>query len=309
MGFTPFSTKDFDAYLQNKWESHVFNRERLEVREKLEALGKLLNPSLVGGDGAPLECEVSTEHPALWNQRKVQNQHLFFSRNKEARKEIEGIISRKRSMAALIEDPSPLRNHIFLAVMIDKDQVELSLKLHSDAAVDRDNLQRKCQEYFHREKLVNLVQDLPQGYSLGIYGRPERATTEIDDDALQALIQELPSSGSWLTVRRTLSRDDPVVVEAGFVDVARDGLSHLLPIHNFIAWSRENDFVSMRDTLKKKEAKTRSKGLSKNDRVRVVRGMFSGKTGVVQGTDAKGGLKVLLGSMMVKLTGEDVVKI
>jgi transcription antitermination factor NusG len=309
MGFSPFSTKDFDAYLQNKWESHVFNRERLEVREKLEALGKLLNPSLVGGDGAPLECEVSTEHPALWNQRKVQNQHLFFSRNKEARKEIEGIISKNRSMAALIEDPSPLRNHIFLAVMIDKDQVELSLKLHTDAAVDRDNLQRKCQEYFHREKLVNLIQDLPAGFRVGIYGQSDGVTAELDDEAFQKLIQDLPSCDSWLAVRRTLSREDPAVTEPDFVDLARECLTQLLPIHNFIAWSRENDFVSMRDTLKKKEAKTKSKGLSKNDRVRVVRGMFSGKTGVVQGTDAKGGLKVLLGSMMVKLTGEDVVKL
>ena len=75
-----------------------------------------------------------------------------------------------------------------------------------------------------------------------------------------------------------------------------------------LAWSRDNDFVSMKDTLKKKEIEQRSKGIAKNDQVRVVRGMFAGKTGVVQEIDAKGGIKVLLGTVVVKLNGDDVVK-
>lgn len=49
--------------------------------------------------------------------------------------------------------------------------------------------------------------------------------------------------------------------------------------------------------------------MAKNDKIRVVRGVFNGRTGVVQEIGAKGGLKVRLGSMLVKLTGEDVVKI
>jgi len=306
--FEPFCARDFDAYLENKWQSHVFNRERLEVREKLEALGRQVSPSLVASDGSPLECEVSTEHPAVWNQRRVENQYLFFSRNKEARKEIDGIISRNRSMAALIEDPSPLRNHIFLALMIDRAQVELVLKLHTDAAVDRDNLQRKCQEFFQREKLLHLIQHLPQGYIVGIVGQSEHPASALDDESLQALIQMLSTAGSWLSVRRSYSRDDPVVLEQSFGDVTRDGLTRLLPLLNFIAWSRDNDHLAMRDTLKQKEARQKSRGLVKNDRVRVVRGMFSGKSGVIQGIDAKGGLKVLLGAMVVKLTGDDVAK-
>lgn len=309
MEFCPFVAKDFDAYLEKKWESHVFNRERLEVREKLEALGRLLGPSLVGPDGSPLDCEVSTEHPAVWNQRRVQNQHLFFSRNKEAKKEIETLISKKRSMAALIEDPSPLRNHIFLSLMIDCSQVELALKLHTDAAVDRENLQRKCQEYFHRDKLTRSIRGLPEGYVVGIVGSSELAGAALDDETLQDLLAALTTASSWLTVRRSLSRDDPVVQDTAFVEVARQSLCELLPLLNFAAWSRDNDFISIRDALKQKEIKQKSRGLVKHDHVRVVRGVFSGKTGVVQETDAKGGLKVLLGSMVVKLSGDDVTKL
>jgi len=307
--FVPFAAKDFDAYLEKKWQSNAFNRERLEVREKLEALGRLLTPTMVGADGSPLECDVSAEHPALWNQRRVENQHLFFCRDKDARREIDTIISKKRTMAALIEDPSPLRNHIFLGVMIDQGQVELSLKLHSDAAVDRENVTRKCQEYFQREKLLALIQGLREGYQVGIQGQEARPGSELSDETLQKLLHDLPGADSWLTVRRSFSRDDPLVQQLAFVDAVRDGLATLLPLYAFAAWSRDNDFVSIRDTLKQREVKKKSRGLVKNDRVRVVRGVFSGKTGVVQGTDAKGGLRVLLGSMVVKLAGDDVAKI
>jgi transcription antitermination factor NusG len=308
VSFDGFIDRDFDAYLESKWESNVFNRERLEVKQKLQALGRLLNPALLASDGSLLECEVSAEHPAVWNQRRVQNQYLFFSRNPSARREIDTIISRQRSIAALIEDPSPLRNHIFLSVMIDKVQLQLGLKLHSDAAVDRENLQRKSQEFFQREKLLAPLRALPDGYAIGIAGRDAIPAPRLDDEKLLRLIQELPGANSWLEVCRAWSRQDEVVRGPSFVDVAKVELARLLPILGYIAWSRDNDFVSMKDTLKKKEIEQRSKGLAKNDHVRVVRGIFSGKTGVVQEIDAKGGIRVLLGTVVVKLTGGDVTK-
>jgi len=309
--FTAFTDKDFDAYLDHKWQSNAFNRERLEVKEKLLALGRVIGPVMRAGDGSPLECEVSAEHPALWNQRVVRDQHLFFSRSKASRKELDTIISKGRSIAALIEDPSPLRNHIFLSLMIDKRQVELALKLHSDAAVDRDNLQRKCQEFFQREKLLQLIRALKDGYTIGIDGAASEQTpaAELDDGRLQALVQELPGASSWLVVRRALDRSDPLTQEPAFAEVALESLTRLLPVLEFIAWTRENDHVSMRDTLKQNVVKTRSKGLGKHDRIRVIRGMFTGKTGVVEQIDAKGALKVRLGAMVVKLAGEDVDKI
>ena len=85
-------------------------------------------------------------------------------------------------------------------------------------------------------------------------------------------------------------------------------LQSLLPIYRFIAWSRDNDFVSIRETLQKEKQQKRQKGLAKNDAVRIVRGMFAGKQGVVQEVDAKGGLRVLVGKVAVKLGAEDVQK-
>lgn len=308
--FSGFTPKDFAAYERSKWESNAFNLERLEVKQKLAALGRELSPGLCAADGAPLELELSSEHPALWNHRRVSEQHLFFSRAKNARQELDGIISRKRTMASLIEDPSPLRNHIFLAVTIDAESVEIGLRLHSDAAVDRDNLLRKCADFFHRDKLLGLVRSLAPEFAAGLATRPLIAVKDLDAEMLAELIRELPGADTSLVVRRSFQASDPVLVTGEFVGVARSlMIDGLLPIWRHVAWSRDNDFVSMRDTLRDQEIQKKAKGLAKNDRVRVVQGVFSGKTGVVQSVDAKGALKVALGKMSVKLTGEDVVKI
>lgn len=311
MQFVPLTDKDFDAYLPKKWQSNVFNRDRLEVKQKLQALGQVLAPSMVDAGGAPLECEVSAEHPALWNQRKVQNQHLFFSRNEAARAEIDGIISKGRTMAALIEDPSPLRNHIFLSLMLDHQQVELALKLHSDAAVDRENLQRLGQDFFLVEKLVGLLNQLPPEYRVSLTDQgqlqgQDTPAAEVTPEVLEQLITALPTADAWFSVRLCIDRADAMEHGEGLAEFARQQLSLLLPLMHCIAWIRDNDFISISETLKKEEIRKEARGLEQGSKIQVVRGMFAGKRGEVLAVAAKGKLKVRLGSLTVNLDSKEV---
>jgi hypothetical protein len=311
--FPGFTAQDFDAYAPKKWKSNVFNRERLEVKQKLLSLGRELGGELVGPDGSPLSCEASVEHPALWNHKQVEAQHLFFSRNEGARKELDAIIDRQKSLASLIDDPTPQRNHVFLAVTLAHESLEVAVKLHPDARVDRQNLERKCEDHFEREKLQRLLHGLPAGFRVGL--TPELApAVELDDQQLSLLIAGLahpppaPPSVRLLYVGRALARADVVAAGSAVAAEARAALQLLLPLYRFIAWSRDNDFVSMREALQKEKQAKRQKGLVKHDAVRIVRGMFAGKSGVVQEIDAKGGLKVLVGKVAVKVDVEDVVK-
>jgi transcription antitermination factor NusG len=109
-------------------------------------------------------------------------------------------------------------------------------------------------------------------------------------------------------VGRTVSRDEALAAGPGIVAQAAHALTALFLAYRFIAWSRDNDFLSMREALQKEKQARRQKGLAKNDPVRIVRGMFAGKQGVVQEVDARGGLKVLVGKMAVKVDAEDVLK-
>src|SRR5215467_501445 len=136
-GFTP---RDFDAYAPQKWKSNAFTRERLEVKQKLVALGKSLVSGLVAADGSPLAIEASVEYPALWNHKQVEAQHVYFFRNEGARRELDAIIDRQRPLAALIDDPSPQKNHVFLVLTIAHDSVTTAVKIHPEADVDLRNL-------------------------------------------------------------------------------------------------------------------------------------------------------------------------
>jgi transcription antitermination factor NusG len=314
--FAGFTSADFDAYQPKKWKSNVFNRERLEVKQKLVALGRELQVAMVGPDGSLLANEASVEHPALWNHKQVEAQHLYFSRNEGARKELDAIIDRQKTLASLIDDPTPQRNHLFLAVTLSEQAIELSLKLHPDASVDRENLERKSADHFEREKLLHLLHALGDGFRAGI--TPELTpVAEVDVERLEQLIAQFAKPAGLavpgapqrlLYIGRALGRDEVVAAGAGLVDMARAGLASLLPLYRFIAWSRDNDFLSMREALQKEKQHKRQRGLVKNDTVRIVRGMFSGKQGLVQEVDAKGGLKVLVGKVAVKLDAEDVTK-
>jgi transcription antitermination factor NusG len=305
--------REFEAYAAAKWRSNAFNRERLEVKEKLLGFGRELAGGLTAADGSPLSFEASVEHPALWNQKQVDAQHVFFYRNEAARRELDRIIDRGRTLAAAIEDPSPQRTHLFLAVTIAFDRMETALRLHGDAAVDRQNLDKKLAEPWQREDFVALVRGLPGGFRIGVVGGPDQPTGELTEDTLAAILAELEAAAAaraarWFYVAEAIARADALAAGEAIGERVRSGLAALLPLYQFIAWTRENDHVSMREQLRERAETRKRRGLVKNDRVRVITGMFAGRIGVVQEVDGKGAVKLLVGNIPVKLKAEDVEK-
>lgn len=332
--FPGLTAADFDCYEPRKWKSNVFNRERLEVKQKLQALGRELGGELTSSDGSPLHIETSVEHPALWNHKQVDTQSVYFSRHEAARKELDGIIDRQNPISSLLDDPTPQRNHLFLAITLMHESLELSLKLHPDAHVDRQNFERKLEEHYEAERLIGLLSELPSEFLIGITPnvKPlfEASGDGLDADSIRKLVASLPPPSSETAptsaisftpfgpppvprvffLGQTLPREEVLGRStASLLEWAGEGLSALLPIYRFIAWSRDNDFVSMKQVLDKERTSRRQKGLHKNDRVRVIRGMFAGKDGVVQEVDAKGQLKVLVGKVAIKTDAADVEKL
>lgn len=321
-----FTAADFDCYEPRKWRSNVFNRERLEVKQRLLALAREVGGGLTAHDGSPLHIETSVEHPALWNHKQVDAQHVYFSRNEAARKELDAIIDRRKPMATLLDDPTPQRNHTFLALTLNHQGLEVSLKLHPDASVDRQNLERKLEDHFECERLQELLLALPESFQIGITPklRPIHPGG-VDDTTLRSLVTELSSSVAAgpmgglgalpgqvppvhllyvgaLRPRESLLGPDAEDGQAW----AREGLKLLLPIYRFVAWSRDNDYVSIKQVLDKEKTVKRQRGFGKNDEVRIARGVLAGQSGIVQEVDAKGHLRVLIGKLTIKVDAADV---
>jgi len=311
--FGGFTEGDFDAYVEHKWRSNAFSLERLGVKEKLIGLGREVASAMLATDGTALGCEPSSEHPALWNQKRVDAQHLFFSRCREERAELDRIIERSRSLASLIQDPSPQRSHVVLSVSIDAGHVLIAMRLHADATVDRHNLEAKTSDDARAEQLVGLLHALPKQFFAAIDDGTRTDAHALEAATLGTLLAELArplaeDRPRRLTVGREYSRAEVLALGADMAVQARQARTALLPIFHHDAWTRENDYIGLGRRLHDEADAKRQRGLAANVRVRITAGVFSGRLGVIQEIDAKGTVKVLVGSMPIVLTAEEVEK-
>lgn len=312
--FDGFEARDFEAYAPSKWQSNVFNLERMRVKDKLVSLGQQLSPLQPSADSPLLSCEVSVEHPALWNSNTVSDQQLYFTRSEDERQELFTRNTRATSMKSLLADPSPYREHMVLCVVVSEQGVEISLKLHPNAAVDRQNMISKLTDRWHMQALVDLLAELPDDFQVGFAGGELTASSALNGDALRALMQAFAESSESsskgkakvLTIGRAYNREEVCEADAGFADQARADLHALLPLYQHLAWSRQNDFVEVTEAIRKDKKIKKSRGIRESDTIRVTRGLFTGKTGVVESTDGKGQLKVRLGTVVVKIDAKDV---
>jgi len=318
--FAGLTQSDFACYEPRKWKSNVYNRERLEVRQKLLALGQSCAGHLLGPDGAPLFLEASVEHPAVWNHKQVDSQSIFFSRNEAARKQLDGFIDRQKPISSLLDDPTPQRNHLFLGVTVLHESLDVVLKIHPDASVDRQNLERKLDEHYEAERLLGLLHELPEGFTIGVLPDQSALSADFSIEQLAEIMSALPpqsgAAGGMLIPGQpvhmfAIGTSQPA---AQIVAMSTDEqaawvtaqLTLLLPIYRFIVWTRDNDFVSMAKVLDKEKTVRRQRGFQKGDRVRIVRGMLAGKDGAVAEVDAKGLLKIIVGKMVIKIDASDV---
>jgi transcription antitermination factor NusG len=309
-----FDATDFDAYAPSKWSSNVYNLERLRVKEKLDTLGKQLSPELKPAEGSPLTWETSVEHPALWNNHQVKMQALYLLRSADARNELSSRVTRARSITNLLDNPSPYREHIHLAVSLDHEGIEIALQLPPEAVVDHKNLIRKMENHWELSKLQELLSDLPSTFSLQVCGLSTTPAHQID---VQQVISALKTSRTEkpagqnpvLRLSTCLKRDDPQLTSTDLLESIRNAFETLMPLYEFIAWRRENDYLEVQKQIAEEKQKALSKGLSRGDRVRIIGGLWSGKQGSVQSTDARGKLKVLVGKITVTLEADEVVPV
>ncbi len=312
--FHGFEATDFEAYAPSKWQSNAFNLERMRVKDKLISLGREISPLHPSPGSPPLSMEASVEHPALWNNNTVSDQQIYFTRSEAERRELSSRNTRSTSMSSLVADPSPFREHMLLCISVAHPGAEVSLRLHPNAAVDRENMLSKLADRWHMQSLVDLLNGLPPAFLLGLTGEEHSPATEVDGDQLRGLLQRFSSAARdpgdeprVFTVAHSYPKDDVCDAGPSFLDQAREALQALLPLYFHLAWTRQNDFVEAKEAIREDKKAKLTRGIQAGDTIRVTRGLFAGKIGVVDAADAKGQLKIRLGTMSVKLDAKDVV--
>ncbi len=242
--FDGFSAQDFDAYLPEKWGSNMFTLPRRKVKEKLDFIGKRLFEDFKAY-GLSLTKHLSDDHPSLWNNKKVDTQWLFFSRDEEARKKLAEIIDTERTLADTLTDPTPLYRHAFLGVSVNQDHIEVGLRLHHDAWVDRKNLTALLNDDASRAQFDEIRGNLPADFEIGAVGSDSVSLGELNSEQVGEMVSRFEEERGWLFLGFMLKRGAAVELGAGIVDRIVEHFTSLISVYRFVAWAPSNDAISV----------------------------------------------------------------
>lgn len=305
--FRGFAYQDFAAYAPEKWASNLHTRARTEVRDKLNALGRLLAPHLLAR--AP-DLAWSTNDPApnVFNGRKVDAQRLTFTRGEEQQRQLSTLIDKEKSIADNLKDAAHEKRHLMLGVAVEHGGLTAELALHRNASVDLRNAAQKLLDPWEHKRLGLLLTALAEAHPDLTFRAPagDLPLPDLQPEHVTAALDALASGqGERVAFALHLPADDPRVQSEHLAQHLTALLLDLLPLYLHLRWARDNDFMALRAELEKKRDLSRREGvtLEPGDAVHITSGLFAGKDGVVQELDKKGMARVAIGKLVVQVKG------
>lgn len=231
----------------------MYTLQRRKVKDKLDVLGKQLQQEFQTA-GLELVMHLSDDHPSLWNKKQVDTQWLFFSRDVNAQKELSDIIDTEKTLAATLEDPTPLYRHIFLGVSVNEHGLEVGIRLHHDAWVDRKNLLAILADTDKQRQFMQLCQSLPASMGFGLHQNELTAVHNVTTDVLHTFQQEFDtSSKGWMFFGAKMDKTQAIEQGSSAAQTIIAHMNDLVNAYQFIAWSLQNDALSINNIVEQKK--------------------------------------------------------
>lgn len=246
MGHSPLhlTDRDFDAYAPEKATSNAYSRPRLEVKQRALAWARGVVARLAEV-GISVDVHGSDEHPTLRNKKRVDHQWVFFWRDAAARDELDRLLDRGRSMASVIDDPSPYHRHAFLGLRLDAAAVEVCFATHPEAQVDVDNLRALLAEGALTDELLRRLRALPDEFTVGTTADDRVAAGSATPETLRSLMERAAGGQVPLWIGWSVKRETAVEHSELLDEQLSDALVALAPLYRLVAWSRDNDHVAL----------------------------------------------------------------
>ena len=230
-----FPPSDFEKFHESVQRDPEFNDARLEVRRKLDAIGKHLSRTLAERD-LELVSRASLHHPYRFNAFRVASQWVYLSRGEKERKAIVLHLG-----VELGKDLDQNYTHAILVLEISHTGLEIALRIHQAAWWDGENLKRGLKNEARRDELAAALRPLVgYGLRIGDHRRVRPAETMTGRDLAEAMPYYEPGK-HWLHLERKFDREDPFVTEEGLLERVESEFRSLLPAYRLIRWTKKND--------------------------------------------------------------------
>ena len=204
--FSGFKASHFAAYDERHW-GRGSSRERAAVQDAVASLVQGLR-SRVGEELRALDVGYTPDGPGIRNNWKVDSKSVYFRRPEAERLHLGPLFVAERARAAMPSDSLDNHAEAVLGLVIDTAGIDVGLRLHPGAIVDRRNLA----EWLRAGNV--------DAFALTLQGLPETVTVAIGSDVRvgpavdAAWVEQLPArldAGEAFAVGRAFGRSDPVL--------------------------------------------------------------------------------------------------
>lgn len=228
-----FYPADFELFEPRYQGDEEWNQRRLEVRHRLQALGKSLVEAYAGLD-LGLERRESLHNPHHTNGKRVRRQRTMLFRDKKARKKLQNFLGKE-----LGKDLDSARNNVHFQVCIDKDGCWWGLRIDDSAWYDLNVLVKRAEEGEGQAALAEACAAAP-GFELEIDragARPLEEMRHRDWRDFAGVVQ--PGQSSLEVVARM---PKAAVIEAGedWAEGVVADLTRLAPFYRLASWSMDS---------------------------------------------------------------------
>jgi hypothetical protein len=239
------SALDFDAYLPERATSNAYSRPRLELKQRALSWARGAAPRLAEL-GLRTDLEASDETPSLRNRKRVDCQWIYFVRPAACAAELEKLLDRTLSAEALAQ--AAHRRHAVLGLRIDAGGVAVLVALYPEAEIDLDNLAAILAEEGATQRLVYEVRALPEQFAVSVgHGGAEADVRCVDATPreLEALLCRARREAQPLCIGWRLPRAVALAHLPALAEQLEDALLAAAPVYQAIAWSRDNDRLTL----------------------------------------------------------------
>lgn len=228
-----FTLSDFELYQARFQGDPEWNGRRLEIRQRLQALGDMLKARFAE-EGIALDRRESLHNPHATNGKRVRRQRTMLFRDKKAKKALQSFLGKE-----LGRDLDSAVNNAHFQLGLDEQGAYWGLRIDHGAWYDLNVLVKRAEEGDGRAELVAAAQAAP-GYSLQLDrkgGRPLEAMSDRDWRDLAGTVR--PGETSLEVVQRMPKE---AVAEAGedFDEGVVEDLLRLAPLYRLANWSLDS---------------------------------------------------------------------
>ncbi|MEL6546968.1 MAG: hypothetical protein AAFQ82_20240, partial [Myxococcota bacterium] len=165
MAFDGLKRDLFETYSEDKWTSNVHNLARMRGKDAMVQLADAVSAT-VGARYADLQRGHSDEIPNILNQKKVDSQWVYWTRNADEKKALSVLFEKLKLDGSMLMSTPTHDKHALVGLRVNADELRVCFRIAASAQIDCRNLAAKLTKENYITPFIELLSELPEGFVL-----------------------------------------------------------------------------------------------------------------------------------------------